>query len=302
MAESFRSWQIGDVRVTRVVEDVDDEIMAMVLPQATPDALATIPWLRPHFVGEDGRGVLSIHALVVETPQRRVLVDTCLGNGKERLLPRWHMRSSDFLADLARAGYETNTIDTVLCTHLHVDHVGWNTRWDEAAGRWVPTFPNARYLIARDEWTHWESAPDADAIGPVLGDSVRPVFEAGLVDLVATDHRVCEEIRLVPTPGHTPGHVSVWIESGGARAVITGDMIHHPCQIARTDWSSPVDTDGRRSAATRLELLETCADAPILMIGTHFHEPTAGHIVRESDAYRLDTARSMAKQGRGDTR
>jgi glyoxylase-like metal-dependent hydrolase (beta-lactamase superfamily II) len=289
MNETFRRWQIGDVSVTRVIEDIDDEIMHMVVPQATPEALAEIPWLRPHFVGEHGRAVLSIHALVVEPRDRRILVDTCLGNDKERSIPRWHMRDGDFLADLTKAGFEPGSIDTVLCTHLHVDHVGWNTVWDAAGERWIPTFPNARYLIAREEWAHWDTAPDADAIGPVLADSVRPIFDAGLVDLVETAHRVCDEVRLAPTPGHTPGHVSVWIESRGERAVITGDMIHHPCQIARTDWSSPVDTDGVQSAATRGELLEACADQPILMIGTHFHEPTAGHVVRDEDRYRLDT-------------
>ena len=286
MSETFRRWQIGDVSVTRVVEEIDDEIMDMVLPQATPEALAEIPWLQPHFVGEHGRAILSIHALLVESRDRRIVVDTCLGNDKERRLPRWHMRSSDFLRDLEKAGFAPDSVDTVLCTHLHVDHVGWNTVWDGES--WVPTFPNARYLIGREEWAHWENAEDADAVGPVLADSVRPIFDAGLADLVDTDHRVSDEIRLAPTPGHTPGHVSVWIESRGERAVITGDMIHHPCQIAHTEWSSTVDTDGERSATTRIELLEQCADQPILMIGTHFHEPTAGRVVRDGNSYRLD--------------
>jgi len=288
MSEAFRKWQVGDVTITRVVEDIDDEIMGMVVPQATPEALAEIEWLRPHFVNEAGSAVLSIHALLLETPGRRIVVDTCLGNDKERMLPGWHMRSGSFLEDLGHAGFAPSAVDTVLCTHLHVDHVGWNTRWDGEAERWIPTFPNARYLIGRTEWEHWDHDPEAEAVGPVLTDSVRPVFDAGLAELVESDHRVCEEVRLAPTPGHTPGHVSVWIESRGERAVITGDMIHHPCQIARTGWSSPVDTDGVQSAATRDALLQECADQPILMIGTHFHEPTAGRVVRVDDGYRLD--------------
>lgn len=291
MNESFRKWQIGDVTITRVIEDIDDQIMDMVVPQATPEALAEIDWLRPHFVNEEGRAVLSIHALLVETPRHRIVVDTCLGNDKQRMLPGWNMRTGSFLEDLERAGFTPESVDTVLCTHLHVDHVGWNTRWDAQNERWLPTFPNARYLIARTEWEHWDSDPEAEAVGPVLTDSVRPVFDAGLSDLVEADHQVCQEIRLAPTPGHTPGHVSVWIESQGERAVITGDMIHHPCQIARTDWSSPVDTDGAQSASTRDALLQECADQPILMIGTHFHEPTAGHIVRDAGHYRLDVER-----------
>ena len=288
MGEEFRKWQIGDVTVTRVVEDIDDEIMDMVLPDVTPEALAEIAWLRPHFVNEAGRAVLSIHALLVETPDRRLVVDTCLGNDKERMLPGWNMRTGSFLEDIERAGFPPSSVDTVLCTHLHVDHVGWNTRWDAETQRWLPTFPNARYLIASEEWEHWDGDPEAEAVGPVLADSVRPVFAAGLVELVETDHRVCDEIRLTPTPGHTPGHVSVWIESRGERAVITGDMIHHPCQIAHTEWSSAVDTDAEQSATSRTALLQECADEPILMIGTHFHEPTAGRIVRDGDQYRLE--------------
>ena len=287
--DDFLRWQVGEARITRVLECIDDsDVMSFVLPQATPEALSTIPWLAPHFVNEKGALILSIHALVIETADRRILVDTCLGNDKERSLPSWNRRDGPFLRDLERAGYPPESIDTVLCTHLHVDHVGWNTRWD--GERWIPTFPNARYLIARTEWEHWDQNPEAEGVGPVLTDSVRPIFEAGLADLVETNHRVSDEVELAPTPGHTPGHVSVWVRSNAEQAVITGDMIHHPCQIAHTDWASAVDSDAEQGTKSREQLLATCADQPILVIGTHFATPTAGHVVRDDGRYRLSTA------------
>jgi glyoxylase-like metal-dependent hydrolase (beta-lactamase superfamily II) len=133
------------------------------------------------------------------------------------------------------AGFPPESIDLVLCTHLHVDHIGWNTRLQD--GRWVPTFPRARYLFARKEWEHW-STRDGDEYGPIIADSVRPVVEAGRADLVEGDHRISEELALEPTPGHTPGHVSLRVSSQGQEAVITGDLMHHPVQCGEPDWNS----------------------------------------------------------------
>ena len=245
-----------------------------------------ISWLQPDFADERGRLKMSIHALVVETPSRRIVVDTCLGNDKEnRRIPTWNRLQTSFLSDLAAAGYARETIDTVICTHLHVDHVGWNTMLVE--GRWVPTFPNARYLMGRIEFAHWTSQHEREDMSAVLGDSVMPVWEAGLVDLVETDHRVCDEVSLVSTLGHTPGHVSVRIASQSEEALITGDFMHHPCQIAHPEWSSTADSDPAEARLTRERSLTRLADNPILVIGTHFAGRTAGHVVRDGDAYRL---------------
>ena len=179
-------WIIGDVTVTKIVELEVTGGSRFLLPQATPEAVLPITWLQPHFADESGRLRMSIHSFVVETPNRRIIVDTCLGNDKQgRRIPHWNERDGPFLADLAAAGFPAESIDTVLCTHLHVDHVGWNTRLVD--GRWVPTFPRARYLLGRTEYEHWRSVKDRPDMANILADSVTPVIEAGLATLVETN-------------------------------------------------------------------------------------------------------------------
>ncbi len=277
-------WQIGGVKLSRVVEMEVTGGSRFILPDATRDACRSYRWMFPHFMDDAGNLVMSIHALVVDTGARRIVVDTCIGNDKERDIPTWSHLQTSFLADLEAAGYPRESIDTVLCTHLHVDHVGWNTMLVD--GEWLPTFPNARYLVGETEWRYWD---DRDPGTQVLADSVRPVIDAGLVDLVPVDHRVCDEVWLEPTPGHTPGHVSVRISSGGADALITGDCIHHPCQMTRTDWCSSADSDQAQGRETRESLLERMVDTDVLVIGTHFATPTAGLVKRhEGGGYRLE--------------
>jgi glyoxylase-like metal-dependent hydrolase (beta-lactamase superfamily II) len=280
------SWRIGKVTVTKIVEMEVTGGSRFILPQATYEEILPIAWLRPHFADERGRLKMSIHALVVETPDRRIVVDTCLGNDKQgRRIPTWNNLQTPFLNDLAAAGYPRESIDTVLCTHLHVDHVGWNTMLVD--GKWLPTFPRARYLMGRTEFDHWRGQRGREDMQAVLADSVAPVYDSGLVDLVETDYRVCGEVSLVATPGHTPGHVSVRISSDGEEALITGDFMHHPCQIAHPEWSSNADSDAAAAQATRERVLAQLAGGPTLVIGTHFAGATAGRIVRDGDAYRL---------------
>jgi glyoxylase-like metal-dependent hydrolase (beta-lactamase superfamily II) len=276
-------WTVGDVRITRLVELTTASLGPHLLPQATPQSLAPYPWLAP-FLDERQRIVLSMHSLVIEAPGRLIVVDTCIGNDKARSYPRWNHMQGDFLERFQTAGFAMDQVDTVLCTHMHVDHVGWNTRLVD--GRWQPTFARARHLYAEKEWAHWKTEPQE--YGPVIEDSVQPIFDAGLADLVPGEHRVAPEVSLFPTEGHTPGHVSVLVESRGERAVITGDMIHHPCQIPHPEWCSTADVDTKAGEATRLRFLERFADEPVLVIGTHFATPTAGHIVRDGDSHRLE--------------
>jgi glyoxylase-like metal-dependent hydrolase (beta-lactamase superfamily II) len=280
------TWTLGSVRITSVKEVELPIPGAGIVPEATPEALAPhAAWLKPHFVTEDGRLKLLIQALVVESRGRRIVVDTCVGNDKDRTLPVFHRMQTGFLDDLAAAGFPRESIDTVVCTHLHVDHVGWNTM--RVNGGWVPTFPNARYLVARPEWEHW-SKEDDRSMGDVLGDSVRPIVEAGLVDFVEPGHALTDEVALEPTPGHTPGHTSVRIRSEGREAVITGDLMHHPAQCAHPEWGSSADVDSAAARRTRRAFLDAQAGRSVLVIGTHFAGPHAGRIVRAGGAYRFE--------------
>jgi glyoxylase-like metal-dependent hydrolase (beta-lactamase superfamily II) len=279
-------WTIGRVKVTKIVELETVGHTRFILPLAVNEEIQKLPWLVPHFATAEGRLKLSIHALVVETPSRRIVVDTGLGNDKQgRNIPTWNDRHGPFLDDMAAAGFPPESIDTVLCTHLHVDHVGWNTRL--AGGRWVPTFEKARYVFGESEYTYWRDhsvEPDKAAI---FADSVAPIVAAGRADLVASDARICEEITLIPTPGHSPGHISLHIRSDGEEGLLTGDVAHHPCQMAHLDWSSTADFDPVQSAQTRRELFYRFADMPVLVIGGHFD---AGYIKREGCAFKFVVA------------
>lgn len=289
MTGLMNTWEIGDFTVSRVVEMEVAGGTKFILPDATREAAQEIGWLSPHFADGDGRLIMSIHALVVDTGDKRIIVDTCIGNDKQRSIPNWTNLQTSFLQDLEGAGYPRESIDFVLCTHLHVDHVGWNTMLVD--GEWVPTFPNARYLLAKKEYDHWNSGEDEDAYGDIMADSVQPVVEAGLVDLVDWEHIVCEGVQLEPTPGHTPGHCSVHLSSVGAEALITGDCIHHPCQMTRMDWCSSADSDQPAGQATRESLLAKYVDTDVLFIGTHFATPTAGHVKHNPDGgYLLDVS------------
>ncbi|MGX9426160.1 MULTISPECIES: MBL fold metallo-hydrolase [Bradyrhizobium] len=276
-------WKVGRVKITKVVELETVGHTRFILPLATNEEVQKLPWLIPHFATDEGRLKMSIHSLLVETPTRRIIVDTGLGNDKQgRNVPSWNNRKHPFLETLTAAGFPPDSIDTVLCTHLHVDHVGWNTKLVD--GQWVPTFPKARYVFGRTEFEHWrEHGKSPDHIA-VFTDSVKPIADADRADLVPSDHRLTEEITLIPTPGHSPGHMSIHIRSDGEEGLLTGDVAHHPCQMAHPDWSSTADSDHKQSAATRRELFSRFADTPTLVIGGHF---TAGHIKREGEAFKF---------------
>ena len=278
------SWNVGAITVTSVVElDLRWKI-GRFLPGATPETVASMPWLDPYLDEDPEWFPLRIQTLIVDTPTKRILVDTCVGNGKERGFRDFDGLATPFLDDMIAAGFEPGSIDIVLCTHLHLDHVGWNTQLVD--GQWIPTFPNARHLFARVEYDHWMKADD-DFTVSLLADSITPVVEAGLVDLVELDHNVTEGVDLIPTTGHTPGHVSVKLTSGTDTAVIIGDMAHHPVQIGRPSIASTADLDPAASTATRIERFAQWCEAVTLVIGTHFAPPTAGRLVADGDAWRL---------------
>ncbi|HLI98280.1 MAG TPA: MBL fold metallo-hydrolase [Bradyrhizobium sp.] len=279
-------WKIGRVRITKIVELETVGHTRFILPLASEEEIRKLPWLIPHFATAEGRLKMSIHSLVVETPSRRIVVDTGLGNGKQgRTVPSWNNRQGPFLDHLTAAGFSPDTIDTVICTHLHVDHVGWNTRLE--AGRWVPTFTNARYFFGANEYAYWRghsAAPDKAAI---FQDSVAPIVAAGQAELVSSDCKICDEISLMPTPGHSPGHVSLHIRSDGEEGLLAGDVAHHPCQMAHLDWCSTADSDPTQSIRTRAALFSRFADREVLVIGGHYD---AGHIRRDGEAFKFALA------------
>lgn len=276
-------WKVGKVTITKVVELETVGSTRSILPRASNEEIRKLPWLIPHFATEEGRLRMSVHSLVVETPKRRIVVDTGFGNDKEgRNVPTWNKRNGPYLQTMTEAGFPPDSIDTVLCTHLHVDHVGWNTRLVD--GRWTPTFANARYLFGQTEYEHWRDHSDEPSEAAVFNDSVKPIVDAGRAELIAGDVLVCEEITMIPTPGHSPGHMSIHIRSDGEEAVLTGDVAHHPCQMAHLDWSSTVDTDPAQAATSRRQLFSRFADTAALVIGGHFNP---GHIRREGDAFKF---------------
>ncbi|MAU86099.1 MAG: MBL fold metallo-hydrolase [Euryarchaeota archaeon] len=287
MHDDILKWQIGDVTITSIPESSDPTSPKFMFSAIDKDGVLELreraPWLEP-FVGEKGHLLQKIHCCVIDTGKERIAVDTCVGNDKERGNPLWHEQQGPFLELLTDSGYSPESITHVICTHLHVDHVGWNTRLVE--GQWLPTFPNAEYLFVGTEFDHWSTTEDLFG-DPVFEDSVAPIQDAGLANLVKADHTIGEFVRFESTPGHTPGHISVRIESKGKKAVITGDMTHSPIQIAKPELSSSFDTDPDLARETRWDAFERWADGETLIIGTHFGTPTAGTMHRDGDAYRL---------------
>ena len=276
------SWRVGRVKVTRIVE-MDLPVPLAAMPQATAAELRKSAWLYPHFVGEDETLKLSVHALLVEAPGLKLVVDTCVGNDRPREITGGEPLATPFLEQLGEAGWSRDEVQAVVCTHLHVDHVGWNTMLED--DKWVPTFRKAQYYLSRREYDFWKTTTDAEQQA-MLGDSVAPILDAGLARLVELDHVISPEIRLTPSIGHTPGHVSVIISSEGEQAVIIGDMAHHPSQMAHPDWALG-DNDSEAAAQTRRRLFAEWADQNVLVIGTHFAAPTAGHVVRDGAAFRF---------------
>ncbi|MEE2998901.1 MAG: MBL fold metallo-hydrolase [Pseudomonadota bacterium] len=234
--------------------------------------------------------LLSFHSFLIQTEKHNILVDTCCGNNKERPTRQaWHQRNGPFLNNLTGSGVTAFDIDFVLCTHLHADHVGWNTKLVD--GKWVPTFPNAQYIFSQKEFEYWKTEDQKHPSEPIMygsyNDSVLPVIKSGQALLVKSDYQIESGIELEPAYGHTPGNIVVNVESEGEQAILCGDVIHHPLQLLRPMWSTNFCHNPELSRQTRLNVLNRCADTQTAILPAHFHSPSFGYIGRVGNTYHM---------------
>ncbi|MEX3629003.1 MAG: MBL fold metallo-hydrolase [Burkholderia sp.] len=287
------TWQIGQVSVTRIEElhgpgFRPDELFATWDPAVFE---AHRQWLAPNFYQPSSeRIIMSVHSWLIRTPHHTILVDTCCGNGKERpASPHFHQLNEPYLERLRSAGVEPEEVDYVLCTHLHVDHVGWNTRLVD--GRWVPTFPNAKYVFSREELNFWDPSTNPhlpEASRDVFVDSVLPVIAARQDHVIGMTDRLSDSLLIEPAPGHSPGHVLLRLTSGRDEAVFIGDVMHHPIQIYQPEWNSRFCLDPGLAVSTRRRVLSHCAEHHALMFPAHFGAPHAGRILSKGEAFAFD--------------
>ncbi len=284
--------ELGNISISRLIEMEGPFVEPnMLFPDATEEGMTKHKnWLAPQFVAEDGRLIMSIQTYVVKTRHHTILVDTCVGNDRQRtIFPDWNMMNGPYLQDLAALGVNPDQVDYVLCTHLHVDHVGWNTQLVD--GKWEPTFPNAKYLFAKKEWEFWKSEYERSAEHPTddgsIADSVIPIVEANKAVLVDEDHAIDDELYLSPSPGHTPGHVCLNLQSNGEKAVMTGDMMHHPVQCSEPQWSTGFCIDPVAAANVRRSFLESHCDQDIIVLAAHFLAPNGARIIQNGDTWKL---------------
>jgi glyoxylase-like metal-dependent hydrolase (beta-lactamase superfamily II) len=280
--------RLGDVEIIRVVEIPRSTYPTSdMLPTSDAGVIARhrAGWLGRFYDESTGDLGSRIQSYVVRTPDETVVIDTCVGNDKARENALWNMRQGAWLDDLRAAGVAPEDVDYVLCTHMHVDHVGWNTR--KVEGRWTPTFPRASYVFVGPEWEFWRHVRDGgrDHDG-CIDDSVVPIVEAGRATLVDAPSAVGKYLRFEPTPGHTPGHASVRLTTGAGSAIFSGDLMHRVVQVAEPQWSSRFCHDGPAAAKTRRAFIEQQADTGTLVCAAHF--PTPGYVVKDGGGYRFE--------------
>jgi glyoxylase-like metal-dependent hydrolase (beta-lactamase superfamily II) len=279
--------EVGDLTIHRIIEQETTFLSALDLfPQLSTDRLAqNREWMRKAgAIDAEDMLILCFQSYVVRTPHHTILIDSCIGNDKPRpLRPKWNMKTDDtYMRGLSAAGLSIEDIDFVMCTHLHVDHVGWNTRMEN--GRWVPTFPNARYIFGKTEFEYW-TEQHAKTPVPPFGDSVLPVVEAKRAEVVRDDFAVGDHLRILPTPGHTPGHITFALGRTKDDAVFSGDLMHSPLQTHHPDLSPRFDVDPALAAKTRRGFLERYCDTDTLCCTAHFPSPSTGKIRRRGDGF-----------------
>lgn len=278
---------IGSIIVSTVFELDASQTIRDVISKATPENIKNIPWLAPTYADDAGNLKAVNQSFLLRTPSGNAIIDTCVGNGRSRPeLPAWDGLHTGYLENLQKE-INPNDVDYIICTHLHFDHIGWNTMLIN--GIWRPVFPNAKYVFVKDEFDYWMTSPQNELVDDRNGieESIKPLLETVQVLLVAADAQVTPEIRLIPTPGHTPHHVSVLVESDGESALFTGDVFHHPCQIAEPEWMS-FDTDEASALQSRRKVLSEYGGTATMVYGAHFSQPAGGRIVQDDQGYRLE--------------
>jgi glyoxylase-like metal-dependent hydrolase (beta-lactamase superfamily II) len=259
-------------------------------PAATPAMIEEARRVLPGRISADGKIIMSFHSFVLRTGWHTIVIDTCCNKsrpGREQ----FDKGKADFLGGMAGLGVKPEEVTHVMCTHLHWDHVGWNTR--RVDGQWVPTFPNAKYVMAKREYDYWDAvyAKEGGGSGNIhamaFEDSVLPIMRAEKAVLVQDDFELDKGVSLEPCPGHTPGHVVVNVASGGKKGVFIGDVIHHPIQLLFPELSSRADADMDASRPTRRALIEKHADTGNIVMPHHFATPSSGVIERAGNGFRF---------------
>jgi glyoxylase-like metal-dependent hydrolase (beta-lactamase superfamily II) len=284
---TVQSFLIGDIHVTKVIDTLEPTSpRVLYVDKRKEDFDPHLDWLQPHFLDAEKRMLLSIHTFLIHTKHHTILIDTCVGHDKQNLaFPQWNgRRNGTFLSDLRAAGYPPEAIDYVFCTHMHLDHTGWNSQLRD--GRWIPTFPNAKYLFNKKEWNHWRDDHNP-ADQAVVQQNIQPIIEAGQVEWADNAWEIDDNVALIPTPGHTPGHCSVRLLGHGQDAIITGDMMVHPVQIAEPQWRQQADADSNLAMATRTQFVNQHCNTSTLILGTHFNTPTGVYIVSQGEHKRI---------------
>jgi len=286
-----RTIEVGEIQVQQIVEQEGPLFpIHSFFPDLSPDRLEeNRSWLEPRFLDPaSGQLILCIQSYIVRTKHHVILIDSCVGNHKNLpIRPMWHQMQSDRYERNFRAnGLTFEDIDYVMCTHLHTDHVGWNTRLEN--GRWVPTFPNAKYVFADRELSFWTSKAEQDPEScPWVIESVLPIVDAKKVEIVRSDHALDDHLQLVPSPGHTIDHYSVLVGRPGNDALITGDMVHSPIQARYPELGMMSDYDSTIAGETRRRLFGRFCDTSTLMCTAHFPSPSTGRVTRWDDGFRI---------------
>jgi glyoxylase-like metal-dependent hydrolase (beta-lactamase superfamily II) len=281
------TFKAGDLTIQRIIEQEASFIPALeMLPTLTPELLAENRAWMQNAKALDTNDVLMLcfQSYVVKTPHHTILIDSCIGNDKPRPnRPKWNMKTDDaYMRGLAAAGISVGDIDYVMCTHLHVDHVGWNTRLEN--GRWVPTFPKAKYVFGKTEFDYWAGVHAKTPVPPIE-DSVMPIVEAKRHEIVGDEAAIGDHVRLLPTPGHTPGHVAFRLGRGRDEAVFSGDLMHSPIQTRFPEMSVKFDVDAEAAGRTRRAFLERYCDTETLCCTAHFPSPSVGRIKRRGNGF-----------------